>query len=129
MKDLKELITEASGSIKADDMSTYLEQYTMHEYPEMKQWDDFDHITVECSNNHLTVFVQLPCGKGYSSHYREVRILFTLKNFSYVTKEKISDKDEQKLVEKVNFGVSDYFTNRGIKFVKEYEMVLQQELD
>ena len=129
MKDLKELITEASGSIKADDMSTYLEQYTMHEYPEMKQWDDFDHITVECSNNHLTVFVQLHCGKGYSSHYREVRIPFTLKNYSYVTKEKISDKDEQKLVEKVNFGVSDYFTNRGIKFVKEYEMILQQELD
>ena len=129
MKDLKELITEASGSIKADDMAVYLEQYTMHEYPEMKQWEDFEHITVDYTNNNLTVVVQLPCGKGYSSHYREVRIPFTLKNFSYVTKEKIYNKDEQRLVNKVNFAVADYFANRGIKFVKEYEMILQQELD
>ena len=128
MKSLKETICE-SRSIEADDMSVYLEQYTVNEYPEMKQWEDFDHITVEYSGNRLVVFVQLPCGKGYSSHYREVRIPFTLKNFSYVTKEKISDKYEQKLVEKVNFAVADYFTNRGIKFVKEYEMILQQELD
>ena len=128
MKSLKETIYE-SRSIEADDMSVYLEQYTMHEYPEMKQWEDFEHISIDYSNNHLTVFVQLPCGKGYSSHYREVRIPFTLKNFSYVTKEKISDKYEQKLVEKVNFAVADYFANRGIKFVKEYEMILQQELD
>lgn len=128
MKSLKETIYE-SCSIEADDMSVYLEQYTMHEYPEMKQWEDFDHITVEYSGNKLVVFIQLPCGKGYSSHYREVRIPFTLKNFSYITKEKISDKSEQKLVEKVNFAVSDYFSNREIKFVKDYEMILQQELD
>lgn len=128
MKSLKETICE-SRSIEADDMSVYLEQYTMHEYPEMKQWEDFDRITVEYSDNRLVVFIQLPCGKGYSSHYREVRIPFTLKKFSYITKEKISDKDEQKLVNKVNFGVSDYFVNKGIKFVKEYEMILQQELD
>ena len=128
MKSLKETICE-SRSTEADDMSVYLEQYTMHEYPEMKQLEDFEHITVEYSNNRLVVFIQLPCGKGYSSHYREVRIPFTLKNFSYVTKEKILDKGEQKLVEKVNFGVSDYLVNRGIKFVKEYEMILRQELD
>ena len=129
MKDLKELISESARSIEADDMAVYLEQYTMHEYPEMKQWEDFEHITVDYTNNNLTVIVQLPCGKGYSSHYREVRISFTLKNFSYVTKEKIFNKDEQKLVNKVNFAVADYFANKGIKFVKEYAMILQQELD
>lgn len=127
MKDLKKYIVE-DRSIDPTDMSVYLTQYVTNEWPTLKQGEDFESIRVE-NFNFLEVFIQLPCGKGYSSHYREVRLAYTCKQFKYVTKDKLKNENEKVVVDKVVNAIGDYFANRGIRFVKNFEVILAQELD
>lgn len=100
------------------------------EYFQIINPDDIIDWESNIQNNKLYIRIELPTGKGYSSHYRSTDYICTLKGASYSCDRSLYDRDwEAQVVRKFMDGVKTFVNNDYTKIPENLIITVAQELD
>lgn len=100
------------------------------EYHRPIDLDDIVYWESSIQNNKLYIFVQLECGKGYSSHSRRVDYNCSLHGPSYRCDRPLYDRDsEAQIVRKFLNGIGEFLKMDISKMPENVTVTIFQELD